>query len=185
MFEWSKEIVKKIADSGCLDENELHMTELALRMTDIYSSMLDEKIEVTDNMYELQYSLDKCSDKVNVKTSDDVLKIFGEYDKVVEEVLLRSSNGELSGSMEWCFYREDYQEITEEMEEVFNGENFASVTIDWNVSLGLTSHVVIDSCKDCICMTCSKTTCCLCDNCKNSGEFKIVRDCQLHNRIRG
>lgn len=37
--------------------------------------------------------------------------------------------------MEWCFYREDYDEVTEEMEEVFDGEDFASISIEWNLSI--------------------------------------------------
>ena len=36
--------------------------------------------------------------------------------------------------MEWFFYKEDYEVITDEMEKVFNGEDVASITIEWSLN---------------------------------------------------
>lgn len=44
MFEWSKEIMKKIEDSNCLEEKELAGVEIALRMYDMYEQALDENL---------------------------------------------------------------------------------------------------------------------------------------------
>ena len=70
-----------------------------------------------------------------MRTNREILDIFGEYEKIVTEINEKISFGETSGSMEWCFYREDYDEVTEEMEEVFAGEDTASIFIEWNLSI--------------------------------------------------
>ena len=69
-------------------------------------------------------------------SNKEILEIFGEYDKAVAEIKesLKKSDS-MSGSMEWCFYREDYDEITEEMEKCFNGENYFSICISWDLEI--------------------------------------------------
>lgn len=69
------------------------------------------------------------------KTNKEILDIFGEYDKVVAEVCERVANGKTSGTMEWFFYREDYDVITDDMEKIFKGFDDASICIEWNLSI--------------------------------------------------
>ena len=58
MYEWSKGVMKKISDSGCLDEKELRMVEVALRTSEIYDYIINECIGLTDdNKYELQHKI--------------------------------------------------------------------------------------------------------------------------------
>lgn len=67
-------------------------------------------------------------------TNKEILEIFGEYEKVKTEIAERVYKGEFFGSMEWFFYKEDYEVITDEMEKVFNGEDVASITIEWGLN---------------------------------------------------
>jgi hypothetical protein len=56
MYEWSKNIIKKIADANILDKNELAMTEVALRMSEIHEGLMNECIGVPDRIdYELEH----------------------------------------------------------------------------------------------------------------------------------
>ena len=69
------------------------------------------------------------------KTNKEILEIFREYTKVVIELSERIAKGETSGSMEWFFYKDDYDEITEEMEEIFDGEETTSILIEWCLNI--------------------------------------------------
>lgn len=69
------------------------------------------------------------------KTNKEILEIFGEYTKVVIELSERIAKGETSGSMKWFFYKDDYDEITEEMEEIFDGEETTSILIEWCLNI--------------------------------------------------
>ena len=56
MYEWSKGIIKKIADANILDTNELAMTEISLRMSEIHEGLMNECIGVSDEInYELEH----------------------------------------------------------------------------------------------------------------------------------
>lgn len=57
MFSWSKEITKKISDSGCLTERELSLVEIALRMQDCHQGLLNECLGIDDGekYFDLQY----------------------------------------------------------------------------------------------------------------------------------
>lgn len=60
MFEWSKEICKKIKDSGCLEPRELQMVEIALRMNELQEKILNENLGIdSDNMFELEHAIHK------------------------------------------------------------------------------------------------------------------------------
>ncbi len=72
---------------------------------------------------------------MNNKSVKEILDIFGEYEKAVETINEHISQGETSGSMEWFFFREDYENITEEMEEIFDGEDTNSICIDWELNI--------------------------------------------------
>lgn len=72
---------------------------------------------------------------MNNKSTKEILDIFGEYEKVTIEIGEDISRGRTHGSMEWFFFREDYDEITKEMEEVFDGEDTTSICIDWSLNI--------------------------------------------------
>lgn len=58
MYEWSKGIVEKIINAECLTEQELRMTEIALRMYEVTEEILDEAVGLSsEDKYELKY---KC-----------------------------------------------------------------------------------------------------------------------------
>lgn len=58
MYEWSKEIVKKISDSGCLNASELRSTEVALRACEVVEGILEEASGFFDsNEYELEHKM--------------------------------------------------------------------------------------------------------------------------------
>lgn len=69
------------------------------------------------------------------KTNKEILDIFGEYEKVVLEIGEKISRGETSGSFEWFFYKEDYDNITKEMEEIFGEYENTSINIEWNLCI--------------------------------------------------
>ena len=69
------------------------------------------------------------------QTTKEILDIFGEYEKVIDTISEHIFARETSGSMEWFFYRDDYDDITPEMEEFFNGEDMESIFIDWNLDI--------------------------------------------------
>lgn len=69
------------------------------------------------------------------KTTKEILDIFGEYHKAISNISEYISRGETKGSFEWFFFREDYDEVSDEMEEVFDGENFASIVVNWSLSI--------------------------------------------------
>ena len=59
MYEWSKNITKKISESNCLNSSELAIVEIALRMYDIWEMMtLDAIFPKENNTYELEYQAD-------------------------------------------------------------------------------------------------------------------------------
>ena len=59
MYEWSKDIMKKIADSNCLKSNELAIVEIAVRMYDVWEMMTWDAISPKENnTYELEYQAD-------------------------------------------------------------------------------------------------------------------------------
>lgn len=51
MFEWSKHIMEKIENSGCLDERNLRSVEIALRMYDMYERALDESLGLEETSF--------------------------------------------------------------------------------------------------------------------------------------
>jgi hypothetical protein len=56
MYEWSKGIVNKVKESGCLNHSELANVEASLRLLEIYSNMTDVMlfgVENGENPYEL------------------------------------------------------------------------------------------------------------------------------------
>ena len=56
MYEWSKELVDKIEKAQCLSKKELRMVELALRMSEIHSLMLNECAGISsEDKYELKH----------------------------------------------------------------------------------------------------------------------------------
>ena len=58
MYNWSKEIINKIERANCLNIKELRMVEVALRMSEIHESIMNECIGVSeDNIYELQHRM--------------------------------------------------------------------------------------------------------------------------------
>ena len=58
MFAWSKNIMKKINDAGCLSDEELQAVEIDLRMSDVYDNICDEALGVSEtNNYELQHNV--------------------------------------------------------------------------------------------------------------------------------
>ena len=58
MYEWSKEVIEKINAAKCLTESELRETEIALRMHDINTEILDEALGLSDDgKYELKYKI--------------------------------------------------------------------------------------------------------------------------------
>ena len=54
---------------------------------------------------------------MNGKETKEILDIFGEYDQVVEDISESIKRGQTSGAMEWFFFKNDYETITEEMEQ--------------------------------------------------------------------
>lgn len=60
MFEWSKEVSDKIAESGCISDKDMQVVEMALRMYEIHEKILNESIGITDdNFWELKYQIYK------------------------------------------------------------------------------------------------------------------------------
>ena len=58
MFEWSKELCKKIADSNCLEPKEMQMVEIALRIYESYEIILNENLDLGDtNLFKLEHSI--------------------------------------------------------------------------------------------------------------------------------
>ena len=61
MFEWSKNLSDKIAESGCLDPKEMQSVELALRLLEIHDHVMNEAIGVEDkeydNLFDLKYQI--------------------------------------------------------------------------------------------------------------------------------
>ena len=58
--------MKKIADANILEKNELAMTEMALRMSEIYEEMMNECIGISeDSKYELEHIAIKRKENAN------------------------------------------------------------------------------------------------------------------------
>lgn len=58
MYEWSKEVVRKITEANCLNLKELRMVEIALRVSETHEYIMNECIGVSeDNRYELQHRM--------------------------------------------------------------------------------------------------------------------------------
>lgn len=58
MYEWSKNIVRKIADANCLEKNELGIVEISLRLWEAYNDLLNENIGLVEDSkckYELEH----------------------------------------------------------------------------------------------------------------------------------
>lgn len=54
---WAKDILSKIANANCLNENDLHAVELSLISNDLYNSMLDESLRLDEtNWFEFEHS---------------------------------------------------------------------------------------------------------------------------------
>lgn len=65
MYEWSKGIVEKIQKANCLDDKELRMVEIALRLSEIHEELLMESLCLsTDGKYDLSHAICKDNDKV-------------------------------------------------------------------------------------------------------------------------
>lgn len=69
------------------------------------------------------------------KKCKEILEIFGEYKKAVIDIGEKIAAGQDSGSMEWFFYKEDYDEITPEMVEIFGDYDNASICIEWGLNI--------------------------------------------------
>lgn len=58
MFEWSKDIVRKIEESGCVSKQELRSIEVALRLYDVYNRALDECLNLEEESFlELEHRI--------------------------------------------------------------------------------------------------------------------------------
>ena len=60
MFEWSKKLSDKIAESGCLDTKEMQSVEIALRLLDIHDHVRIEAIGADDGYgerFDLKYQI--------------------------------------------------------------------------------------------------------------------------------
>ena len=60
MFEWSKNLSDKIAESGCLDAKEMQSVEIALRLLDIHDHVMNEAIGADDGygeIFDLKYQI--------------------------------------------------------------------------------------------------------------------------------
>ena len=58
MFEWSKDIVRKIEESGCVSKHELRSIEVALRLYDVYNRALDECLNLEEESFlELEHRI--------------------------------------------------------------------------------------------------------------------------------
>lgn len=58
MFDWSKDMIKKISESGCLKEDEIRAVEVALRSYDALNHILNECIGISEtNTYELEHKM--------------------------------------------------------------------------------------------------------------------------------
>lgn len=116
------------------------LTECGKEILDIIENLekKTESLKFDCCMYEEQ--INKLNDKsvveVMTKTNKEILDIFGEYEKVIMDIGEHVVKGKSSGSMEWFFYREDYDTITPEMEEIFDGEDIASICIEWSLDIG-------------------------------------------------
>ena len=54
---------------------------------------------------------------------------------MVECINEKINRGHTAGTLEWVFFREDYDDITEEMEEIFDGEDTTSVCAEWELKI--------------------------------------------------
>ena len=67
MFEWSKELCKKISNSDCLSKNELQMVEIALRLYECYEEALNENLGLDiiakreTNLFQLEHAINRNS----------------------------------------------------------------------------------------------------------------------------
>lgn len=64
-----------------------------------------------------------------------LLKLFGEYDHAMEKIAEDIKNDYSNGMFGIQVYKEDYHEITDEMEEYFDGQDVFEITVDWNLCI--------------------------------------------------
>ena len=81
MFEWSKKLSDKIAESGCLDPKEMQSVELSLRLLEIHDQVMNEAIGVEDkeydNLFDLKYQILKnAKRKWKIDFLGKILKIM-------------------------------------------------------------------------------------------------------------
>ena len=69
MFDWLKELCKKISDANCLDTKEMQMVEMALRLWEPYETILDENIGIDlitkekADFFQLEYAIHRNATK--------------------------------------------------------------------------------------------------------------------------
>ena len=69
------------------------------------------------------------------RSTKEILDIFGEYEDVVNYISEYVSLGRVSGTTDWIFYKEDYDNITPEMEELFDGADATFIEISWQLNI--------------------------------------------------
>ena len=64
-----------------------------------------------------------------------LLKLFGEYDYAMESIKDEIEVGNYDGAFGIEVHRKDYDEITEEMEEFFDGQDVAEIYVSWDLNI--------------------------------------------------
>lgn len=65
----------------------------------------------------------------------EILELFGEYDRALDMISERVFNGDLCGAFGIVVYKDEHDEITEEMEEYFNGEDEYEIYVEWDLEI--------------------------------------------------
>lgn len=73
-------------------------------------------------------------------TNNELLGIMGDYPKFKAYVIEKMQEGYYKGTVDWSFYRDDYDEdlykLNKEIyDEVFNGEDEVKITINWSLEI--------------------------------------------------
>ncbi len=68
------------------------------------------------------------------KRDKNLLKLFGKYDKLVDWVQIEILGNECCGVVNMTICKEDFDNITDEMEKYFKGRDEFQIEVDWNLN---------------------------------------------------
>ena len=65
----------------------------------------------------------------------EILELFGEYDRALDMISERVFHGDLCGEFSIMVYKNDLDEITEDMEEYFGEDDEYEIYVEWDLEI--------------------------------------------------